>query len=61
LLLTCTIAAYLLNIIGILKYNTSAKELLTQIPVVLLVALIIYAIVAILRLIYYLISKLWTK
>ncbi len=61
LLLSSLIAAYILNIIGIIKYGSPAKELVTQLPLVLLVALIIYLALAILRIVYFMISKIWKK
>ena len=61
ILLFCTIAAYLLNVVGIIKYGSPAKELITQLPLVLLVALILYLALALVRIIIYLISKIWKK
>jgi hypothetical protein len=61
ILLACTIVAYALNIIGIIKYSSPAKELITKIPLVLLIALLIYTTLAVLRIIYFLINKLWKK
>jgi len=60
-LLACTIAAYILNIVGIIKYGSPVKELITQIPLVLLIALIIYSALAILRIAWFYISKIWNK
>jgi len=53
--------AYILNVIGIIQHKSPAKELITQLHVVLLVALVIYGIVIILRVLYYLISRLWLR
>ncbi len=44
ILLSCFAIAMILNIIGILKYDTSWKELVTQLHVVLLVTAVLYAI-----------------
>jgi hypothetical protein len=60
-LLACTIGAFVLNVIGIIKFNTPAKELVTQIPLVLLLSLVIYALVAVLRIIAFLVSRIWIK
>lgn len=60
-LLACTIAAYILNIIGIIKYGSPVKELVTQVPLVLLISLIIYIVLAVLRIAWYYLSKLWNK
>jgi hypothetical protein len=57
----CFLVAYVLNIIGIIQHQSPAKELITQLHVVLLVALVIYGAAAILRVLYYLISRLWIR
>ena len=57
----CFLAAYLLNIIGIIQHKTPAKELITQLHVVLLLALVFYGIILLLRVLYYLISRLWVR
>lgn len=57
----CFLAAYLLNIIGIIQHKSPAKELITQLHVVLLIALVFYGIVILLRVLYYLISRLWVR
>jgi hypothetical protein len=44
ILASCFAIAVILNIIGILKYNTPWKELVTQLHVVLLVTAVLYAI-----------------
>jgi hypothetical protein len=59
--LLCFLGAYLLNVIGIIKHHTPARELVTQLHVVLLVALVMYGAVIILRVLYYLVSRLWTR
>lgn len=61
IILACFLAAYLMNIIGIVKFHTPAIELLTKIPLVLLVAVLIYGAVVILRILYYLVSRLWIR
>ena len=57
----CFLVAYILNVIGIIQNQAPAKELVTEFHVVLLVALILYGIVAILRVLYYLVSRLWIR
>ena len=59
--LLCFLGAYVLNVIGIIKHHTPARELVTQLHVVLLVALVLYGAVIILRVLYYLVSRLWTR
>lgn len=59
--LLCFAAAYILNIIGIIKHDAPARELVTQLHLVLLIALIFYGAVVILRVLYYLISRLWVR
>ncbi len=59
--LICFVGAYLLNVIGIIKHQSPAKELVTQLHIVLLVALVLYGIVILLRVLYYLISRLWVR
>lgn len=61
ILLVCLIAAYLLNVIGIIVYHAPAKELITKLHVVLLVAAVFYGTVFILRVLYYLVSRLWIR
>jgi hypothetical protein len=57
----CFLAAYVLNVIGIIAYGSPARELVTQLHVVLLVALVLYGAVVLLRLLYYLLSRFWTR
>lgn len=59
--LLCFALAYAMNIIGIIKHAAPARELVTQLHLVLLIALILYGAVVILRLLYYLISRLWVR
>jgi hypothetical protein len=59
--LSCFLGAYVLNVIGIIQHHSPAKELITQLHVVLLVALVIYGIVVALRILYYLVSRLWNR
>jgi VIT1/CCC1 family predicted Fe2+/Mn2+ transporter len=61
IILVCFLAAYLLNVIGIIQHNSPARELITQLHVVLLLAAIFYGIVIVLRILYYLISRLWVR
>jgi len=59
--LVCFFGAYVLNVIGIIKHHSLARELITQLHVVLLVALVFYGIVLMFRILYYLISRLWIR
>ncbi len=57
----CFIAATILNVIGIINQKSPAKELVTQLHVVLLVSLVFYGIVIIFRVLYHLIAHLWIR
>lgn len=59
--LVCFLAAYLLNLIGIIQHHSPARELITTIHLVLLIAAVFYGIVIVLRVLYYLISRLWVR
>jgi hypothetical protein len=61
ILLVSLVSAFLLNIYSIIKYGTSWKELYNQIHVVLGVALLIYVLVLLFRLIISPIFRLFTK
>ena len=50
ILLVCFVLALVLNIAGILIYDTSWKELFTQLPVVLAITVVGYLVTAIARL-----------
>jgi hypothetical protein len=57
----CFLVAYVLNVIGIIQNQSPAVELVSQLHVVLLVSLVLYAAVAILRILYFLVSRLWIR
>lgn len=59
--LVCFLGAYLLNVIGIIKHHTPARELVTKLHIVILVGLAFYGAVIILRVLYYLVSRLWIR
>ena len=59
--LLCFLGANVLNVIGIIKHQTPARELVTQLHVVLLVALVLYGAVIILRVLYYLVARFWNR
>ena len=59
--LACFIGACVLNVIGIIQNQSPAKELVTQLHVVLLVSLVLYGVVIFLRILYYLVSRLWVR
>lgn len=57
----CFAAAFILNVMGIIKHQSPARELVTQLHVVLFLTLVFYGIVIILRVLYYMISRLWIR
>ena len=57
----CFLGAYILNVIGIVKHGTPARELVTQLHMVLLVALVVYGAVIVLRVLYHLVSRFWNR
>ena len=57
----CFAAAFILNVMGIIKHQSPARELVTQLHVVLFLTLGFYGIVIILRVLYYMISRLWIR
>lgn len=57
----CFLVAYVLNVIGIIQNDSPARELVTQLHVVLLVSLVLYGAAAILRVLYFLISRFWVR
>jgi F0F1-type ATP synthase membrane subunit a len=59
--LVCFLFAAILNVIGIAWHHSPASELITQLHVVLIVALVIYGAAVILRILYYLISRFWFR
>ena len=61
ILLVAFLVAFTLNVIGIVQHQTPAKELFTQLHVVLLITLALYLFTGLLRLLYYLISRLWNR
>lgn len=61
ILLYCFIFAFLLNITGIILYKTPVKEVITQIGYVVVITFVLYFIVALFRLLIFLISTLFKK
>ncbi len=59
ILLYCFIAANLLNIVGIIMYATSAVEIITQLPVVILVTVVLYFIVFAIRVVWRLFAGIY--
>ena len=59
--LCCFLGAYLFAIAGIIQQKSPASELLTQVPVALLLACVIYVAVLILRIIYLVIARFWFR
>ncbi|PLB87045.1 hypothetical protein C0T31_02025 [Dysgonamonadaceae bacterium] len=61
ILILCFVCSFLLNIAAIIIYKTSWAEVITQIGYVIIIALVFYLLIAIIRLIVYLISLLFKK
>jgi len=61
ILLIAFLFAFSLNVIGIIQHQTPAKELFTQLHVVLLITVVLYLFTGLLRVIYLLISRLWNR
>ena len=59
--LVCFLLAFTLNALGIIRDGSPLRELVTQLPLVLLVTLILYVVVILLRILYYLISRFWVR
>jgi hypothetical protein len=59
--LVCFLIAFVLNVVGIIKYNSPAVELISQLHIVLLVSIVIYLLAAIFRGLFFLISLIWKK
>lgn len=59
--LSCFIGANILNIIGIIQNQSPARELFTSLHIVLLVALVLYGLTLVLRGLYHLLSRMWTR
>ncbi len=59
--LSCFLGAYVLNVIGIIQNKSPAKELITELHIVFLVALVLYGVAVGFRILYYLMSRLWNR
>jgi hypothetical protein len=57
-LIVAFVVANLMNVGAIIGYDSSWKELLTSIPILLLLSMVLYFLMGIFRLIYYAVSKL---
>jgi len=57
IILLCFIVSLTLNILGIIIFETSWKELFTQIHIVLLLTLIMYVVIILLRIIFSSVKK----
>jgi presenilin-like A22 family membrane protease len=57
----CFIVALIFNIVSIIKFETSWKELFTQIHVVLILTVLFYVIILILRILYRVAKRLFRK
>lgn len=61
ILSTCFIIAFLINIFSIIAFKTPWYEIFTQIGYVLVITLILYLLVAIVRVVTILIKKMFTR
>jgi hypothetical protein len=59
--LFCFLGAYILNVIGIIQFQSPAKELYTQLHVVFLAALVLYVLSLCLRVLYYIVARFWLR
>ncbi len=57
----CFIAALIFNIVSIIKFDTSWKELYTQIHIVLILAIFFYAIILIFRILKWVVLSLFVR
>ncbi|WP_106541647.1 hypothetical protein [Prolixibacter denitrificans] len=55
------IVAFLMNVYGIVRYNTSWSELYSQLHIVLLISFVLYAFIGIIRLSIFGILKVFRK
>lgn len=60
-LLGSLMAAILLNVYAVLKYNTDWSELYTQFHIILLLSVVIYVLIVLLRIIVSLVSRIIIK
>ena len=60
-MLICLVAAFGLNIFSIAKYNTDWSELIGQLHIVILVAILIYILVGMFRVFAWAINQLFQK
>ncbi len=61
ILLVCFIAAFLFNIYAIIRYSSPLKEIFTQLHIVLMLTVIFYVILAFLRIIWWLLTKIYVR
>lgn len=61
ILSTCFIIAFLINIFSIIAFKTPWYEIFTQIGYVLVITIILYLLVAIVRVVAFLIKKMITR
>lgn len=59
--LSCFLFSAILHLIGTLQMRAPAIQLISRMHVVLLVSLVLYGATGVLRIIYYLISRLWVR
>ncbi len=61
ILLACFIVSYLVNIIGIIIYQAPARELYSQLHVVLILTFFLYFLTWFFRILYYLVKWLFVR
>jgi hypothetical protein len=60
-LLISFIAAFIFNIYAVIRYSSPFKEIFTQIHIVLIVTLVFYAIITLLRLIWWVFYSIYLR
>lgn len=59
--LVCFAGACVLHVVGIIKQGAPARELVTRLHLMLLISMVLYFAAGILRILYYLIARLWVR
>lgn len=61
ILLSCFVVAFLINVVAIIKYKTPWYEIFTQIGYVLVIALVLFLIVTLIRVLIWAVKKVFKK
>ena len=59
ILLACFAGAFIFNIVGIIKFQSPAKEIITQLHIVLILSVFFYVLTGTVRFIYYLLRRIF--